>query len=158
MDIIQLFPVTKATNPMKCSCLIVLNCLVNLKDQLWIHLLIKKWRLLSIFIIYPRKKKSIQYIGHQNSFPLNPIRDGGDVQHPPTDTQNGFQMTPNFVTFPISIWSIWKAKTIVLVFHSDFGCLEGGGGKQPPHHLTYIFNPVPNRVNQSFAPFTRPWI
>ena len=41
-----------------------------------------------------------------------------------------------------------KQQNFFLVFHSDFGCLEGGGGKHPPpRHLTYIFNPVPNRVN-----------
>ena len=39
-----------------------------------------------------------------------------------------------------------KSKNNFLVFHSDFWCLEGGG-QTPPHHLTYIFNPVPNRVN-----------
>ena len=60
--------------------------------------------------------------------------------------QNGLQITPNFVTFPVSIWPIWKAKKI-LVFQSDFGCLKRGGGVQPPRHLTYIFDPVLNRVN-----------
>ena len=33
------------------------------------------------------------------------------------------------------------------VFHSDFLCLEGGSGEHPPpRHLTYISNPIPNRV------------
>ena len=32
-----------------------------------------------------------------------------------------------------------------LVFHNDFGCSEGGGGK-PPRHLMYIFDPIPNRA------------
>ena len=35
-----------------------------------------------------------------------------------------------------------------MVFHSDFGCLEGGVCNSP-RHLTYIFNPVPNRVHHS---------
>ena len=41
-----------------------------------------------------------------------------------------------------------KNKNFFFIFHSDFGCLEGGGGEHPPCHLTYIFNPVPNRVKE----------
>ena len=35
-----------------------------------------------------------------------------------------------------------------MVFHSDYGCLEGGGGEYPCH-LTYIFDPAINKVNDS---------
>ena len=41
-------------------------------------------------------------------------------------------------------------KSKKMVFHSDFGCLEGGGGKHPPtHHLMYIFNLTANRVKSN---------
>ena len=46
---------------------------------------------------------------------INPIRDRGVFNPPPPPTINqpydpkyGLQMTLNFVTFPISIWPIWK--------------------------------------------------
>ena len=49
-------------------------------------------------------------------------------------------MTPNFVPFPISV------NKFFFVFHSDFGCLKGVVANTPHRYLTYIYNPVPNRV------------
>ena len=63
------------------------------------------------------------------------------------DPQNGLQMTPNFVTFPISIWPIWKAKKIFGFSQLFWVSIRGWWQTPPPRHLTYIFNPVPNRVN-----------
>ena len=37
----------------------------------------------------------------------------------------------------------------VVVFHNDFGCLEGGGVANTPCHLMYIFDPATNRVKSA---------
>ena len=38
-----------------------------------------------------------------------------------------------------------------LVFHSDFGYLEGDGGEHPPPPLNVYFNPTANRVKLDFT-------
>ena len=67
---------------------------------------------------------------------LNPIRDGGDVQHPPyrKSALRPSKWPPNepkFRDFSYFYMTYLKSKIFFLVFHSDFGCLEGGGGKHP---------------------------
>ena len=75
--------------------------------------------------------------------PLTLFETGG-VQQPPTVNQpwgpkNCLQMTPNFVTFPISIWPIWKSQKNCF-FTMVFGVWKGVVLNTPPHHhLTFIF-------------------
>ena len=62
---------------------------------------------------------------------LNPISGRRDVQHPPTENQlqnpqNCLQIPPNFVTFLFLLLHDLISKKNFLVFHNDFGCLEGG--------------------------------
>jgi len=66
----------------------------------------------------------------QNSQLINPITDGGGKsalrpsKWPPND--------PKFRDFSYFYMTYLKSKKKFLVFHSDFGCLEGGGGEHPP--------------------------
>ena len=82
---------------------------------------------------------------------------GGGVQHPPYQKSalRPSKWPPNdpkFRDFSYFYMTYLKSKKIFLVFHSDFGCLEGGGWRTPPpRHLTYIFNPFPNRVKEKLA-------
>ena len=57
---------------------------------------------------------------------------GGGVQHPPY-RKSALRPSndPKFCDFSYFYMTYLKSKK-KLVFHSDFGCLEEGGGKHPP--------------------------
>ena len=74
---------------------------------------------------------------------------GGAVEHPlpkiSSKTLKKASKWPQISWLFLFLNDLSEKQKKILFFHSDFGCLEGGSGK-PPRHLTYIFNPVPNRV------------
>ena len=39
---------------------------------------------------------------------------------------------PKFHNFSYFYMTYLKSKKNILVFHNDFGCIEGGGGEHPP--------------------------
>ena len=74
-----------------------------------------------------KEKKVYNTLVTKTVFPLTLLETGGMFNTPPTDTQNGFQMTPNSYFYMTDL----KSKIFFLVFHSDFGCLEGGVANPP---------------------------
>ena len=71
---------------------------------------------------------------------------GGSVRHPPPKISSN---DPKFRDFSFFYMTQLISKIFFLVFHSDFGCLEGGGLRTPPRHLMYIFDPTTNRVKSA---------
>ena len=88
------------------------------------------------------------WIWIQTSSSFNPIRDGGWKIS--SKTLKMASKWPQISWLFLFLYDLSEKQKNFLVFHSDFGCLEGGGGEHPPPHLTYIFNPIPNRVNHRF--------
>ena len=58
----------------------------------------------------------------------------------PQNPQYDLKTSPNFGNFPISVWTIWRARTF-LFFHSDFGCFEGDCVDPPPNYCIFSTPP-----------------
>ena len=72
---------------------------------------------------------------------INPIRDGGVFN---TKTLKMASKWPQISWLFLFLYDLSeKQKTNLGVFHSDFGCLEGGGGEHPPLPLNVYFQPRP---------------